>query len=79
MSSKGIVTALGVCLATSLISSGVLMYQLANPPRPVNVTGMTEKDWISDKQFKRAVEIIVQRYGYLDEDDVKKLVKKLFR
>ena len=71
MSSKGIVTALGVCLAASLISSGVLVYQLANP--------RTEKDWLSDKQFKRAVEIIVHRYGYLDEDDVKKLVRKLVR
>lgn len=69
------------------------MYQLANPPRPVNVKGMTAKDWGSDKQFKKAVETIAEdavstnglseedvkevvgKLGYLDEDEVKELIK----
>ena len=80
MSNKWIVAALGICLATSLLNLGILVHQLANPSRPVNVKGMTAKDWVSDKQFKKAVESIaediVSSNGYLDEDEVKELINR---
>ncbi|MDI3562540.1 hypothetical protein [Bradyrhizobium sp. Arg816] len=76
MSSKWIVP---VCLVISLLNSGVLIYQYVNPA--INVKGMTAKSWLTDKQFKKAVENIaadeVSSKGFLDEDEVKELVEKL--
>jgi len=71
MANKGIVAALGVCLAISLMNSGVLVYQFAKPIRV-----MTAKDWLSDKQFKKAVQSIAEGYGYLDEQDVKEMLER---
>lgn len=81
MSNNWIVPTLAVCLVTSLLNSAVLVYQYANPPRPVNIKGMIAKDWLSDRQFKKAVESIadnaISDKGYLDEDEVKEAVEKL--
>ena len=74
MPSRLIAAALVICLVTSLLNVAIFVRQVYNPIRSVNVEGVLAKDWLKDRQFKKAVEEIaesvVEGKAYLDEADV---------
>jgi hypothetical protein len=79
MSGKWTAVALMVALLISLVNVAMFVRQSSNPVRPANVEGVLAKDWLKDRQFKKAVEEladdVVEGKDYLDKAAVEQVIE----